>query len=128
MESIETSDKKTNAKGAWPHLTPGFSVSNDQISVAVQLVRRSPLGFINGVLYIYGADDLAAGFGRSPISVEIVNFVDGDALFDTEKVDGQLVQSVTATIDASYITEKFFKAVIEGYIPDSEDSGNGSEE
>ena len=60
--------------------------------------------------------------------MEIVNFVDGDALFDTEKVDGPLVQSVTATIDASYITEKFFKAVIEGDIPGSEDSGDDSEE
>ena len=26
MESIETSDKKSNAKGAWPHLTPEVTI------------------------------------------------------------------------------------------------------
>ncbi len=40
----------------------GFAVSNGQISVTVQLVRQSPLGYIKGVLYLYGADDLAEGF------------------------------------------------------------------
>ena len=95
-----------------------FSVTNGVVSIAVQLARRLPLGSINGVLYIYGADDLAAGFGRSPISEKIVDFSDGSSSFDTEPVAGPLVQSVTATIDATYITWKFFKAVI-GYIPDS---------
>ncbi len=42
----------------------------------------------------------------------IVDFVDGDSIFDTEKVDGRVTQSVTATIDTSYVTEKFFKAAI----------------
>ena len=105
-----------------------FSVTNGVVSIAVQLARRLPLGSINGVLYFYGADDLAAGFGRSPISEEIIDFSDGSSSFDTEPVAGPLVQSVTATIDATYITWKFFKAVIEGYIPDSEEPGNGSEE
>ena len=95
-----------------------FSVTNGVVSIAVQLARRLPLGSINGVLYFYGADDLAAGFGRSPISEEIIDFSDGSSSFDTEPVAGPLVQSVTATIDATYITWKFFKAVI-GYIPDS---------
>ncbi|MBQ6136650.1 MAG: hypothetical protein IJI73_04680 [Kiritimatiellae bacterium] len=89
-----------------------FSVSNDHVSVTVQLVRQSPLGYINGELYLYGADDLAEGFYVDPISNEIIDFVDGDSIFDTEKVDGPVTQSVTATIDTSYVTEKFFKAAI----------------
>ena len=91
----------------------GFAVSNDQISVTVQLARQSPLGYINGALYLYGADDLAVGFGDSPISEKIIGFSDGDPTFDTAPATGSVAETVTATFDTSLVTEKFFKAAIE---------------
>ena len=95
----------------------GFAVSNDVVSVTVQLVRQSPLGFIKGVLYLYGADDLSVGFGDRPISEEIINFRDGDSTFAvdsaTVQASGTVTQTVTATFDTSIVTETFFKAKIE---------------
>ena len=90
----------------------GFAVSNDVVSVTVQLVRQSPLGFINGVIHIHGADDLASGF--SLISEERVGFgADDDPMFDTTKTEDAVTQSVTAIFDNAYNPEKFFKAAIE---------------
>ncbi len=95
----------------------GFAVSNDVVSVTVQLVRQSPLGYINGALYLYGANDLSVGFGDRPISNEIVDFRDGDSTFAvdsaTVQASGTVTQTVTATFDASIVTETFFKAKIE---------------
>jgi hypothetical protein len=91
----------------------GFAVSNDVVSVTVQLVRQSPLGYINGALYLYGANDLSVGFGDRPISEEIVDFRDGDSIFDTLPASGLVTQTVTATFDAFLVSEKFFKAKIE---------------
>ena len=91
----------------------GIAVSNDVVSITVQLVRQSPLGFIHGVLYLYGADDLAAGFGDSPISEESIGFVDGDPIFDAPKSTDSVLQTVTATFDTSFATERFFRAAIE---------------
>ena len=95
----------------------GFAVSNDQVFVTVQLVRQSPLGYINGALYLYGANDLSVGFGDRPISNEIVNFRDGDSTFaidpTTAPASGTVTQTVTAIFDASLVSEKFFKATIE---------------
>ena len=103
----------------------GFAVSNGQISVTVQLVRQSPLGYINGVLYLYCADDLAEGFGDSPIANEVIDFGDGDPTFDvdptTAPASGSVTQTVTATFDPSLVSEKFIKAAIE--FVQSEDSG-----
>ena len=95
----------------------GFAVSNGQISVTVQLVRQSPLGYINGVLYLYGADDLAEGFYIDPIANELIDFGDGDSTFDvdptTVPASGSVTQTVTATFDTSLVSEKFFKTAIE---------------
>ena len=95
----------------------GFAVSNDQVFVTVQLVRQSPLGYINGALYLYGANNLSVGFGDRPISNEIVNFRDGDSTFaidpTTAPASGTVTQTVTAIFDASLVSEKFFKATIE---------------
>ena len=80
-------------------------------------MRQSPLGYINGALYLYGANDLSVGFGDRPISEEIINFRDGDSIFDidptTAPTSGTVTQTVTATFDASIVTETFFKAKIE---------------
>ena len=103
----------------------GFAVSNGQISVTVQLVRQSPMGFINGVLYLYGAGDLAVGFGRSPIANEIIDFGEGDSTFNvdptTVPASGSVTQTVTATFDTSLVSAKFIRAAIE--FARSEDSG-----
>ena len=96
----------------------GFSVSNGVVSVTVQLVRQSPRGHIVGALYLYGADDLAAGFGRSPISKESIDFGDGDPTFDTVAT-GSVTQSVTATFDTEDVPSKFFKATIEFQHPEN---------
>ena len=101
----------------------GIAVTNGVISITVRLDRQKPLGFINGVLHIYGTDDLAVGFGKSPISEEIVNFVDGDSIFDTEQTEGPVTQSVTATFSPADVSAKFFKAVIEFPIPGDPDPG-----
>ena len=103
----------------------GFAVSNGQISVTVQLVRQSPLGYINGVLYLYCADDLAEGFYIDPIANEIIAFGDGDSTFavdpTTIPASGSVTQTVTTTFDTSLGSEKFIKAAIE--FVQSEDSG-----
>ena len=82
----------------------------------MQLVRQSPLGYINGALYLYGANDLSVGFGDRPISNEIVDFRDGDSIFDidptTAPASGTVTQTVTVTFDTYFVTEKFFKAAI----------------
>ena len=108
----------------------GFAVSDGQISVTVQLVRQSPLGYINGALYLYGANNLSVGFGDRPISNEIVDFRDGDSIFDidptTVQASGTVTQTVTVTFDTYFVTEKFFKAAIE--FPKSEDPGEDPEE
>ena len=88
-----------------------IAVGNGAVSVTVQLMRHSPLGAINGELHLYGTDDLADDFVL--VAETCLDFGDDDSTFVTEKVLGPLTQSVTATIDTSYITEKFFKAVIE---------------
>ena len=103
-----------------------IAVSN-KVSVTVQLVRQKPLGFINGVLHVYGADDLAAGFSRSPISDEIVVFSEGDSTFATDPAEGAVTQSVTANFSPTDVTAKFFKAVIEFPIADN-GNGEGGEE
>ena len=97
-----------------------IAITNGVVSITVRLDRNSPLGFINGVLHIYGTDDLAAGFGDSPISEEIVNFVDGDSFFEIDPTEGAVTQSVTATFSLDYVSATFFKAVIES--PDTGDS------
>ena len=95
----------------------GFAVSTNEVSVTVQLVRQSPLGFIHGALYFYGADDLAEGFNVDPIANGIIDFGDGDPTFDvdptTVPASGSVTQTVTATFDTSLVSEKFFKATIE---------------
>ena len=95
----------------------GFAVSNGSVSVTVQLVRQSPLGFITGALYLYGADDLAEGFYVDPIANELIDFGDGDPTFDvdsaTVSTSGPVTQTVTATFDTYYVWETFFKAAIE---------------
>ena len=95
----------------------GFAVSNGSVSVTVQLVRQSPLGFITGALYLYGADDLAEGFYVDPIANGLIDFGDGDPTFDvdsaTVSTSGPVTQTVTATFDTYYVRETFFKAAIE---------------
>ena len=94
-----------------------FSVSNGVVSVTVQLVRNAPMGAIQGHLYLYGANDLAAGFDRSPIADESIDFGTDDPSFDTDWLTVSLTQSVTATFDVSHAPYRFFKAVIGPIIP-----------
>ena len=96
-----------------------ISVNNDVVSITVQLVRKAPFGTINGVLNFYGADDLADGFGSSPIAKESVSFGADDPTFATDRNAGSVTQTATANI--SNVTEKFFKAVIEVDVPNNED-------
>ena len=100
----------------------GIAVNNGQVSVTVQLVHQSPLGYIHGTLYLCGASDLAVGFGRRPISEEIVDFRDGDSIFDVDsatiQAGGSVMQTVTATFGTRMVTEKFFKAKIAFPIPE----------
>ena len=79
----------------------------------MQFVRKAPLGGINGVLNLYGANDLAAGFGRSPIDKVSIDFGTGDPTFATAPTAGTVTQSVTATFSVNAVAETFFKAVIE---------------
>ncbi len=118
---LNCSIKAQNPGGALS--STAIAVTNGVVSITVQLVRQKPLGFINGVLHIYGTDDLAVGFGKSPISEEIVNFVDGDSIFDTKQAEWPVTQSVTATFSLTDVTAKFFKAVIEFPIPGDPDPG-----
>ena len=101
-------------RGAGGALTlAGIAVTNGVVSIRVQLERTAPLGIINGVLDLYGANDLAAGFGRSPIAKESISFGTGDPTFATNRTTGLVTQSVTATFSVSDVSSKFFKAVIE---------------
>ena len=90
-----------------------IAVSN-KVSMTVQLVRKAPLaGRINGALYIYGADNLAAGFSRSPIPDESVEYFTGDPTFNlATSTDDTVTQTAVATLNDS-VTAKFFKATIE---------------
>ena len=94
-----------------------IAVSNGVVSVKVRLVRKAPLGAIHGVLNLYGATDLAAGFGRSPIAKESISFGAGDSTFATAPAAGTIVQSVTATFSVNAVSSKFFKAAIEASDP-----------
>ena len=95
----------------------------NRVSMTVQLVRKAPLaGRINGTLLIYGANDLAAGFGRSPIPDESVEYFTSDPTFNLVTASNDTVtQTAVATLNSS-VTAKFFKAAIEVPIPyDPED-------
>jgi hypothetical protein len=91
----------------------GIAASNGVVSVTVQLVRKAPLGAINGVLNLYGADDLADGFGANPIADAAIDFGSDDPTFDTAATTDSVTQSATATFSVNYVTEKFFRAAIE---------------
>ena len=95
-----------------------FTASTN-VAVTVRLVRKTPLGVgvIKGKLYFYGANDLAAGFSRSPIADESVDFRD-NPYFHTGEPGGCVTQAVTAVL--SDISYKFFKAAIEPVRPDPE--------
>jgi len=103
-------DLRMQGAGASLGLT-AISVSNDVVSVTVQLVRKAPFGTINGVLNFYGADDLAYGFGSSPIAKGSVSFGADDPTFATPPTAGSVTQTATANIGNT--TKKFFKAAIE---------------
>ena len=105
---LNCSIKAQNPGGALTNTA--IAVTNGVVSITVQLDRNSPLGFINGVLHIYGTDDLADDF--SLISEEIVDFGDGDSSFDTDPTEGAVTQSVTATFSLDDVSATFFKAVI----------------
>ena len=94
-----------------------ITVSN-RVSMTVQLVRKAPLaGWINGTLLIYGANDLAAGFGSSPIPDESVEYFTGDPTFNLVTASNDTVtQTAVATLNSS-VTDKFFKAEIGIFIP-----------
>ena len=94
-----------------------ITVSN-RVSMTVQLVRKAPLaGWINGTLLIYGANDLAAGFGSSPIPDESVEYFTGDPSFNLVTASNDTVtQTAVATMNSS-VTAKFFKAEIGIFIP-----------
>ena len=94
-----------------------ITVSN-RVSMTVQLVRKAPLaGWINGTLLIYGANDLAAGFGSSPIPDESVEYFTGDPTFNLVTASNDTVtQTAVATLNSS-VTAKFFKAEIGIFIP-----------
>ena len=111
-------DFRTQDAGASLGLT-AISVSNGVVSITVQLVRKAPLGTINGVLNFYGADDLADGFGSCPIAKGSVDFGEDDPTFATAPTAGSVTQPATANIGNA--TEKFFKAVIEVDVSNNED-------
>ena len=85
------------------------------VSLTVQLVRKAPLGHavIQGKLYFYGANDLAAGFVRTPIADGNIEFWDNPRFRINEP--GVPGEAVTQTVPAvlNNITYKFFKAAIE---------------
>ena len=94
-----------------------ITVSN-RVSMTVQLVRKAPLaGWINGYLYLYGANDLAAGFDRDPIPDESVEYFTGDPSFNLVTASNDTVtQTAVATLNSS-VTAKFFKAEIGIFTP-----------
>ena len=106
---LNCSIKGENPGGALS--STAIEVTNGVISITVQLDRNSPLGYIEGVLHIYGTDDLSDGF--SLISEEIVGISEGDSTFATAPTEGAVTQSVTATFSLTDVTDTFFKAVIE---------------
>ena len=72
----------------------------------------------------YGADDLAVGFGSSPIDDVSIGFSEGDPSFDIAPTTELVTQSVTATFDVNVVSDRFFKAAIEvdsHYEPEPED-------
>jgi len=109
-------DFRDKAAGARLSLS-AISVSNGVVSVSVELVRKSPLGAIKGALRFYGTDDLADGFGNSPLDGESVELVDGYVSFLTSATSGSLTQTATASIRNA--KAKFFKAAIMFYNSDS---------
>lgn len=117
---LNCSIKAANPGGALS--STAIEVTNGVISITVRLDRNAPLGYIEGVLHIYGTDDLDDDF--SLISEEIVGFGEGDSTFYTAPADGAVTQSVTATFSPADVTAKFFRAVIE--FPSSWDSEDPS--
>ena len=102
---------------ATDRLYADITVSN-RVSMTVQLVRKAPLaGWINGTLLIYGVNDLAAGFGSSPIPDESVEYFTGDPTFNLVTASNDTVtQTAVATLNSS-VTAKFFKAEFGIFIP-----------
>ncbi len=92
-------------------------MSNGVVSLPVQFVRTAPRGAINGALHLYGANNLAAGFLRSPIAEKSIDFGTGDPSFDTAPATGVVTQTVTAVFGTNVVTTPFFKAVIGVRIP-----------
>ena len=105
--------------------TTGIAVTNGVVSIRVRLDRNAPLGFINGVVRLYGAETLAGGFDDDPISEEIVEFSEGDSTFAIAKTDDSVSQFVTATFSPTDVTARFFQSAIEFPSPDN---GGGGEE
>ena len=92
-----------------------IAVSNDVVSITVQLVRTAPLGALHGKLYIYGARNLTDTFTR--LVDTSVSFGDTDETFNTQPTAGTVTQTATATL--SWISDKFFQAQIHAEIPDN---------
>ena len=113
---LNCSIKSANPGGALS--STAIAVTNGVVSIAVRLDRNYPLGYISGVLHVYGADDLADDF--SLISEEIVGFGEDDSTFTIDPTEGAVTQSVTATFSLTDVTATFFKAVIE--FPEAGDS------
>jgi hypothetical protein len=109
-------DFRVQDAGATISLTD-ITVSNDVVSVTVQLTRKAPFGAIKGCLYFYAAHDLADGFDSSPIVDTSVDFGSDDPTFATAPTAGSVTQTATATF--SFISYKFFKAAIHAYLPDN---------
>ena len=105
--------------------TTGIAVTNGVVSILVRLDRNAPLGHINGVVRLYGAETLAGGFSGSLISEEIVGFSEGDSTFAIAKTDDSVSQFVTATFSPTDVTARFFQSAIEFPSPDN---GGGGEE
>lgn len=120
---LNCSIKRKNPGGALTNTA--IAVTNGVVSITVRLVRNSPLGYIQGVLYLYGTDDLAAGF--SLISDEIVGISEGDSTFYTAPADETVAQSVTATFSPDDVSAKFFKAKIEFPHPEGDPDDPGEE-
>ena len=81
-------------------LTITAIVVGSDVKVTVELDRTGKIGAIKGTLCLYGAADLATGFGTEAL---------GSVTFD----DATFATKDTATATFTGTTEKFFKAVIE---------------
>ena len=109
--------------------TTGIAVTNGVVSIRVRLDRNVPLGFINGVVHLYGAETLAGGFSGSLVSEEIVGFSEGDSTFDIDPTEASVAQFVTATFSPDDVTARFFKSKIEFPSPGDDEGGDeGGEE